>query len=482
MNSMKFNFDNSYLQLPSCLYSLVDPMVVNSPDLVVINNKLLEKMGLVDDVCLKEKALIFSGSHKLHAGGYFSQAYAGHQFGHFSVLGDGRAIMLGEHVTPAGQRYDVQLKGAGITPYSRRGDGRAVLGPMLREYVISSAFDALNIPTTSSLAVTVTGETVQREVAQPGAVLTRVADSHLRIGTFEFAALQDDQSVLKELLDYSVARHYPLIPEGQGKAEAFLFEVMLRQIACVVDWMRVGFIHGVMNTDNTTISGESMDYGPCAFMDEYDPKTVFSSIDTMGRYCFENQPVIIQWNLACLAESLLPLISQNKQESACRAETIISQFPDLYRDSWHNMMKSKLGLLGDDERDCKLISEFLLWMQNNHLDYTNTFRDFSDLDFTSECFTGEEFKHWYRLWDRRQSDMQVMITDVKDKMRQVNPRIIPRNHYVDKVIRAAENNDYKPLHQLLEALEHPYEYHKVQDNFSSPPLPGERIFQTYCGV
>ncbi|MEO0475756.1 MAG: YdiU family protein, partial [Planctomycetota bacterium] len=368
--------EDSYSALPEAMYTLTDPTPVASPKMVVFNDALADELGLgLSKLSEASLADLFSGNALPKNAKPLAQSYAGHQFGHFTMLGDGRAHLLGEHITPDGSRIDLQLKGSGRTPYSRGGDGRAVLGPMLREYLIAEAMHALGIPTTRSLAVVATGEPVQRETLLPGAILTRVATSHIRVGTFQFAGAMQDRTMLQALLDYTIERHDPDLMEADNKALALLDRVMHRQADLIVHWMRVGFIHGVMNTDNTVLSGETIDYGPCAFMDAYEPATVLSSIDVNGRYAYANQPAIIAWNLARLAEALLPLIHPNADEAVAIAEEKVNGFGDLYRDKWLTMMRSKLGLLGSDGGDYELISELLTWMKSNHADYTNTFRD-----------------------------------------------------------------------------------------------------------
>ena len=372
MTDIGWKFDNSYTQLSQNIMSRTLPTKVKSPKIVIVNYELAKHLGLdLSALNNEELAQLFTGNEIPKGSDPIAQAYAGHQFGHLAILGDGRAIVLGEHITPTNQRYDIQFKGSGRTPYSRGGDGKAALGPMLREYIISEAMYHLNIRTTRSLAVATTGENVMRETVLPGAILTRVAESHIRVGTFEYVAIKKDLTTLKKLLQYSVNRHYPEIKDLDKQAPEFLKLVMERQINLITDWIRVGFIHGVMNTDNMAISGESIDFGPCAFMDHYDPKTVFSSIDHHGRYAFANQPVIAQWNLARLADAILPLLDEDQNKAIEVGEEIIESFNEKYEKKFHEMMKKKLGLITDETEDAVLIKELLDAMEKNKLDYTN---------------------------------------------------------------------------------------------------------------
>ena len=381
-----WQLENSYADLPKQFYTRIKPTPVNKPNLVIFNKALSKELGidLPDDKELL--AQIFSGNKLPKKAKPISQAYAGHQFGHFSILGDGRAHLIGEQISPNAKRFDIQFTGSGPTPYSRNGDGRAALGPMLREYIISEAMNSLKIPTTRSLAVVKTGENIQRETLLQGAILTRVASSHIRVGTFQYIAARQKEDELKTLLDYTIDRHYPEIKNSNTQALDLLNLLMERQCDLVVNWMRVGFIHGVMNTDNVTISGETIDYGPCAFMDTYDPKTVFSSIDHQGRYSFANQPIITQWNLARLAETILPLISDKHEHALKLAEEAINTFADLYQNKWLDMMRLKIGLLTKENEDKDLISELLDVMQKHKADFTNTFRLLSE-----DALPDEEF-------------------------------------------------------------------------------------------
>lgn len=481
-NKYGFQFDNTYLTLPNVFYSQTSPITVSKPELVLLNSPLVTSMGL-NDVIKDDAALLFSGHMIPDGAAPFSQAYAGHQFGHFTMLGDGRAHVLGEHITPDGQRVDIQFKGSGRTPYSRQGDGRASFGPMLREYMISEAMHAFGIPTTRSLAVVTTGEDVFRDTILPGAILTRVSLSHIRVGSFEFAASNGDQTLVERLLNYTVGRHMPDIMGSENLAVDFLKAVMNQQADLMVHWMRVGFIHGVMNTDNMAISGETIDYGPCAFMDHYDPATVFSSIDRMGRYAFANQPNIAQWNLARLAESLLPLMDCDQDKAIQQAKEAIEEFPSLYHDKWTHMMKCKLGLFGEEPEDYSLISNLLDWMKKNHMDYTNTFLDLSHEDPpTGKPYQTEEFRVWHADLKRRYQKNQHSIKESKALMSQYNPKVIPRNHQVEGALDEALNGNLNRFNALLKVLSNPYEASPNLHEYQSPPAPSDRVYQTFCGT
>jgi uncharacterized protein YdiU (UPF0061 family) len=478
-------FDNSYSKLPQFFYTPLEPVPVKAPELVILNEELAKNMGL-DFSLLKseEKSALFGGNRILEGSNSIALAYAGHQFGHFTVLGDGRAILLGEHITPDHKRLDIQLKGSGRTPYSRRADGRAALGPMLREYVISEAMHYLGIPTTRSLAVVKTGENVMRERVLPGAILTRIASSHIRVGTFQFAASQGDPKLVKSLLDYTISRHYPGLVDSDNKAVALINAVIRKQADLIVHWMRVGFIHGVMNTDNMTLSGETIDYGPCAFMDTYDPNTVFSSIDHMGRYAYINQPKIAQWNIARLAEALVPLIHNDINKALDIAGDTINTFTDIYHDKWLSMMRAKLGLFGECKSDEVLIGSLLDWMQISNADFTNTFRDLSASDKPiGELYKQESFHVWYGRWQERLKQNTKPFTSSLCLMKSVNPAVIPRNHKVEQVLDAATyEGDLKPFHALLKVLKEPYKKRQIDKTYLLPPPPSDGIYQTFCGT
>lgn len=483
--SLGWNFDNSYLQLPESLYTRMSPTKVASPKLVVVNEQLASDLGLqLKKTSKEELAQLFSGNSLPEGAEPIAQVYAGHQFGHFTVLGDGRAHMLGEHLTPEGKRFDIQLKGSGQTPYARRGDGRAVLGPMLREYIISEAMHAFGIPTTRSLAVVSTGEPVMRETILPGAILTRVASSHIRVGTFEYVAYIGDNVALKKLADYAIARHYPEIMESEQPYLNFLKRIMDRQVTLVIEWLRVGFIHGVMNTDNMTICGETIDYGPCAFMDGYDPNTVFSSIDQRGRYAYAAQPSITGWNLARLAETLLPLIHEDQKKAISLVEDTLNAFNGKLQIKWLDMMRRKLGLLTEEKEDDQLIGDLLQWMQRSEVDYTNTFRDLSaDQFLKDDIYQDSNFTDWYVRWQQRLWRNSKPLTDAVGLMQSTNPAFIPRNHRVDAALNAAEENaDFSVLQTLLEVLTEPYQDKPSYSEFKHLPKPRERIYQTFCGT
>ena len=478
-------FDNSYAHLPEHFYTRIHPTPVPAPELVIMNHDLASALGLMPgNMSDDQLTALFSGNALPDDAEPIAQAYAGHQFGHFTQLGDGRAHLIGEHITPDGSRVDIQLKGSGQTPYARRGDGRAALGPMLREYIISEAMHALNIPTTRSLAVVTTGESAYRETALTGAILTRIATSHIRVGTFEYFSVRQDVNGLKTLADYTIHRHYPHLEKSDQPYLDLIQTVMERQIALIVNWLRVGFIHGVMNTDNTTISGETIDYGPCAFMDAYAPDTVFSSIDHMGRYAYANQPTIIGWNLARLAEALLPLLHDDIKQAITLAEKAIHPFHGLMQKAWLDMMCSKLGLLEAKKEDETLIGDLLQWMQRHHMDYTNTFRALtSEQKPDGEAFETEEFQKWWQNWQERLGHSKKPLSDALDVMRANNPAIIPRNHKVEDALSAAETQgNFTKLHRLLQAIADPYSDHPDDEAFRAPPKPEERVYQTFCGT
>jgi uncharacterized protein YdiU (UPF0061 family) len=477
-------FDNSYLALPSCFYTRLYPAPVSSPMLVMFNKPLADKLGIdYAHLSQAETAAILSGNSRLSKASYFAQAYAGHQYGHFTMLGDGRAIVLGEHITAHGKRFDVQLKGSGPTPYSRCGDGRAALGPMLREYIISEAMHALDVPTTRSLAVVKTGESIRRADVLQGAILTRIAQSHIRVGTFEFAAAQKNSAAVVSLLKYTIERHYPSLMHASNQALALLNAVIEKQVHLIVQWMRVGFIHGVMNTDNMTISGETIDYGPCAFMDAYNPHTVFSSIDRDGRYAYANQPTIAQWNLARLAETLLPLINPDVDIAVALAEKAVNAFSVMYQQKWLAMMRAKLGLFGEQAGDVQLIDDLLQWMQINHADYTNTFLALAQPEKPiGDLYDSQKFARWYQSWQARLAQNDQPVDDAYRLMQSVNPVVIPRNHQVEKALAAANEGDMTPFNRLLDVLEKPYQNSVKFKTYQQPPSPEEGVYQTFCGT
>jgi len=479
-----WRFENTYACLPEAFYERTKPAPFPLPQLLIVNHKLAQHLGLrFMDTPQDELAQLFSGQALPEGSQPIAQAYAGHQFGHLAMLGDGRALLLGEQRAPDGSLHDIQFKGSGQTRYSRRGDGRAVLGPMLREYIISEAMHALGIPTTRSLAVAVTGEWIVREVPKPGAILTRTASSHLRVGTFWFAALQQDHRLLVSLADYAIARHFPELIGRPERHLAFFRRVMERQASLIAAWQSIGFIHGVMNTDNMTISGETIDYGPCAFMDAYDPDTVFSSIDEQGRYRYAHQPAIAHWNLTRLAEALLPLFAEDEPRAIEMATRALDEFPQLYQRAYLARMRSKLGLFRDDGGDAQLIEGLLAWMHAAKADFTNTFREL-DPSAPAPAHAGDgSFIAWHAAWRERLARENRSIDAVQARMRTANPAIIPRNHRVEAALGAAERRqDLAPLRELLAALANPLDPHSEYLSFAEPPPAGFGSYQTFCGT
>lgn len=479
-----FNFDNSYINLPKEFYSHVNLKPVKSPKLVILNNNLASSLGLSLEFLKSPKGIsILSGNTKADDGAYISQAYAGHQFGHFTMLGDGRALLIGEQITPSNQRFDIQLKGSGRTPFSRGGDGRAVLGPMLREYIISEAMHGLKIPTTRSLSVISTGEDVYREEIKQGAILTRVASSHIRFGTFEFASYFLDKDKLKQLADYTIKRHFPFISDEQNKYVSLLEEVIKLQASLVAKWQCVGFIHGVLNTDNMSICGETIDYGPCAFMDTYDPKTVFSSIDTEGRYSYQNQVAMVSWNLYRFAETLLPLINDNEDKAIDIAQNCLAKFTGLAISNIISEMCSKIGIFKPDANDESLLNDLLDMMKKYKEDYTNTFLALTFEDFPqSGMFVTDEFSVWYKKYQDRIKSQGKSKAEVFNLMKNSNPAVIPRNHRVEEALAAAENGDFSVMNNLLKALANPFEHSDFQKEYSKPAPKSQCDYKTYCGT
>ena len=485
MKKIGWQFDNTYSKLPKNLLSKLNPTPVKSPEVVLFNHSLSKEIGLdFSEIDNEKLALTFSGNQLPDGSETIAQAYAGHQFGHFTLLGDGRALVIGEHIDKNKKRYDIQFKGSGKTPYSRSGDGRAALGPMLREYIISEAIHNLKIPTTRSLAVVKTGENVIREKNLEGAILTRIASSHIRIGTFQYACISKDKNDLKALFDYTIERHYPHIRNFKFPAIELLNIVTEKQIDLIIDWMRVGFIHGVMNTDNVAISGETIDYGPCAFMDTYDPRTVFSSIDYYGRYAFSNQPSIIKWNLEKFAEALIPLIDTDSNKSIEMAKEVLKDFDTKFKKGWFKMMRKKLGLKGEESKDENLIAELLSWMHQNKADYTNTFCHLMDgLIQKNKFFENEEFNYWKQQWKNRSNLYGNSPEKSLQTMYEANPLVIPRNHLVEEALNAAtENNDLTKVKELLKILKDPYKNKSNIDHYQSTPIPGKERYKTYCGT
>lgn len=480
-----WRFENSYTQLPQSFYTALDPVPVRNPRVAIFNHALAKSLGLnVNELSDADAAMLFSGNRLPKGAQPIAQAYAGHQFGHFTMLGDGRAILLGEHITPAGDRFDIQLKGSGQTPFSRRGDGRAALAPMLREYIVSEAMHALNIPTTRSLAVVSTGEPVARETLLPGAILTRIASSHIRVGTFEYVASLDNIDAIRTLADYTIYRHYPNLIHTENRYLEFLNGVIDRQASLIAKWMLVGFVHGVMNTDNMAISGETIDYGPCAFMDNYDISTVFSSIDYHGRYSFRNQPLAAQWNLARFAETLLPLLHSIPQEAITLAEHAVGTFPEIFQRYWLTGMRKKLGLFNLEDDDVHLIEQLLQWMQKNRKDYTYSFRSLASESLLKDDLSRDcEFAAWHTSWQERLSRQSESKVSAIGLMQASNPAIIPRNHLVEEALTiASEHSDYSKIHRLIKALSSPYTEMPEYNDYLTPPIPTQQAYQTFCGT
>lgn len=482
MNS--FNFDNTYLTLPEKFYSLVRPTVVKKPEFVVLNKALFSMLG-IDTENNSEVFDLLSGVSVHTTLSPFAQAYAGHQFGHFTMLGDGRAIILGEHLTSDNNRLDIQMKGAGKTPYARGGDGKATLKAMLREYLMSEAMHHLNIPSSRSLAVFKTGEKVYRESVEEGAALIRVMKSHIRIGTFEYASYYGAPNDLQALLNYTMNRIYPHIQENESPALQLLEAVMQAQIDLVVNWMRVGFIHGVMNTDNVSISGETFDYGPCAFMNTYHPQTVFSSIDVHGRYSFGNQPKIIHWNLVKLAQALLPLIDSNTEKAIQLAQQQINRFETLWDDAFYSAMLDKLGIEIKTKEDRSLVDELLAIMQQQKLDYTNTFAALSsEIETLTETLSGyPSMVPWLEKWKSSILKNPEGLAAAKKLMSSYNPVFIPRNHKVEEALDEACSGNFNSLNVLVNLLRSPYRFQAdFLDFMQAPSGEFENNYQTFCGT
>ena len=483
-NKIDWKFKNSYLQLPKDMQSKQLPEKVKNPKLVLINNNLSNELGInLSNLDPEYLALVFSGNQLPAGSDTIAMAYAGHQFGHFTILGDGRAILIGEHINNKKQRYEIQFKGSGKTEFSRNGDGKAALGPMLREYIISEAMYHLNIPTTRSLAVVKTDEKVIRETELTRAILTRVASSHIRVGTFQYFAYKKDDESLKSLVNYSIDRHYAEIKNSENIYINLIDRLMDKQIDLVVNWMRVGFIHGVMNTDNMALSGETIDYGPCAFMDKYDPKTVFSSIDHFGRYAYYNQPSITKWNLARFAECLIPFLDTNKDEAIKIATNKINEFDKKYEKKWLKMMSDKIGLLDTEKEDEVLILDLLQWMHSNKADYTNTFYNLiNEKIFNNQVYDNADFLTWKDRWKMRLSKYKNKMDKVEEKMKFSNPIIIPRNYKVEEALSAAESGDMSLVEILLKALEKPYENNSNLKDFQITEKLNKSGYKTYCGT
>lgn len=489
--TVHFPFQNSYSALPDSFFARVAPTPVAAPRLIKLNRPLATQLGLDPDVLeTPEGAAILAGKTVPDGADPIAMAYAGHQFGQFvPQLGDGRAILLGEVIDRDGVRRDIQLKGSGPTPFSRRGDGRAALGPVLREYIVSEAMYALGIPTTRSLAAVVTGEHVIRETALPGAVLTRIASSHIRVGTFQFFAVRRDTEAIRRLADHVIARHYQDLLRVERPYHALLAAVVARQAELVARWLLVGFIHGVMNTDNSSISGETIDYGPCAFMDAYNPAQVFSSIDEMGRYAYANQPRIALWNLTRLAECLLPLFSDEQEKAVAEAQDILGAFSDEFSAAYQAGLRKKVGLFTMRDGDDALIQDLLDAMAKNQADFTLTFRKLGEAagddaaDVRAQFMEPAAFDEWAGRWRARIALEPQTAAERQAAMHAVNPMFIPRNHRVEAVIQAAVNDDnYAPFEELVKVLAKPFEDQPEYAAYADPPLPDQRVLQTFCGT
>src|ERR1700733_10002538 len=493
-HSVRFNFENTYARLPEHFYVRLDPTPVSAPRLVKVNGELARKLGLDPDALANARGVeILAGNCVTEGSEPLAEAYAGHQFGHFvPQLGDGRANLLGEVDGCDGLRYDIQLKGSGRTPFSRGGDGRAALGPVLREYILSEAMAALGVPTTRALAAVTTGERVLRDTVLPGAVLTRVAASHLRVGTFQYFAAQGDTEGTRRLADYAIARHYPEAARVKQPYLALLNGVIARQASLVAQWMLLGFIHGVMNTDNTSISGETIDYGPCAFLEAYDPAKVYSSIDHYGRYAYGNQPTAMHWNLARLAEALLPVLEQevgDADAALASAKESLTAFGPRFEAARAAGLRRKLGLVTEREGDAQLAVDLLKRMAENRADFTLTFRRLCD---AAEGPEGDEvvrvlfadpgaYDAWAAAWRHRLEEEPAEARAAA--MRMANPAFIPRNHLVEAALSAAiERQDFQPFEELLDVVSHPYEDRPGLERYTTPALPEECVSQTFCGT
>lgn len=479
-----FRMEHTYTELPDTFFTSTHPTPVQEPELVLFNKPLARELGLHSTLLEDEKGVaLLAGNRVLDVFYPIAQAYAGHQFGNFTMLGDGRAILLGEHRTPNGKKVDMQLKAPGKTPYSRGGDGRAGMGPMLREYIMSEAMHGLGIPTSRSLAVVSTGEPVIRETMLDGAILTRVSSSHLRVGTFQYAAAFGTEDDVRALADYAIERHDPDLVSRADKYMQFLTRVMDKQASLIAQWQLVGFIHGVMNTDNMTISGGTIDYGPCAFMNIFDPSTVFSSIDLQGRYAFENQPNIGGWNLARFAESMIPLFHEDEDKAVELAQEAVSRYGDMYVEYWLAGMRAKLGLGRELDGDDELIHDLLTLMETHKLDYTMTFIDLTRHTLEESCFAGiDELNAWHARWQKRLKQEDRTESEIITQMKRVNPAMIPRNHLVEEALEAAvEDKDFSAVRKLNDVLRDPFAYTDEQAAFMKKEIP-TYPYQTYCGT
>lgn len=486
MNMNYIHFDNSYARLPNKFYSEVTPTPVKKPNIIKFNTHLAESLGI--DLNNKDRELFLSGNSLLSGSIPIAMAYAGHQFGHWvPQLGDGRAVLLGEVIDKKGFRRDIQLKGCGPTPFSRMGDGRAWLGPILREYILSEAMNNLGVPTTRALSAISTGEVVYREKEYPGAILTRVACSHVRVGTFQYFAARKDLDGLKILADYIIDRHYIECKNNNNPYLSLLKIIIKKQADLVSKWMGIGFIHGVLNTDNTSIYGETIDYGPCAFMDDYEFNKVYSSIDHSGRYAYKNQPEIIRWNLACLASCLLPLIHEDENKAVILAQKEIDEFPNIYNSYWLKIFRNKIGLNKSYEEDEILINDLLSLMEKDKADFTLTFRSISDLligdfRFKNYFFNQKDIEKWIARWKSRLSKEKTDKNNIFNFLNTINPAYIPRNHRIEEIIDEALKGDYSYFENLNKILMKPFDNQNENINFQNPPKDNQIVQQTFCGT
>jgi len=486
---MAIAFDNSYVKLPQRFYANQHPVPVSDPKLISVNHSLAEYLG-IDPLWLEsaEGVNIVAGNEILKGSEPIATVYAGHQFGHWNPrLGDGRAVLLGEVIAKDGERYDIQLKGSGITPYSRNGDGRAPLGPIIREYVVSEAMTALGIPTSRTLAAVTTGDAVYRESRLDGGVLARVAKSHIRIGTFQYFASLEDSEALRLLVEHVIERHYAEVINDENQVLELFRHIMLRIAQLMVHWQSVGFIHGVMNTDNMLLSGETIDYGPCAFMDTFDSAALYSSIDHQGRYAYRNQPPIAHWNLSVLGQTLLPLLHEDVKAATKLAQTALNLFPEMYYTEYRKMFGEKLGITDPDESDDTLIQEFLDLLEKNQCDFTLAFRRLSELTDETESVKSlfefpESFSSWLDRWRRHSDKDDITIASRQKNMLSANPAFIPRNHLVEEAIQQAYAGDFAQFHRLNQRLANPYVYEEKDRDLAEPPRPDQIVQQTFCGT
>ena len=486
---MPIPFNNSYVKLPERFYAKQLPVPVSNPELIAVNHVLAEYLGIDPHWLESDEGINVIAGNQLPDGSEpIATVYAGHQFGHWNPrLGDGRAVLLGEVVANDGQRYDIQLKGSGITPFSRNGDGRAPLGPVVREYIVSEAMAALDIPTSRTLAAVTTGDAVYRESRLDGGVLARVAKSHIRIGTMQYFASIEDTDGLKLLVEHIIERHYPESVDAKNPALAMFEQVMRRQAYLIAQWQSVGFIHGVMNTDNMLLSGETIDYGPCAFMDTFDSAALYSSIDHQGRYAYRNQPAIAHWNLSCLAQTLLPLFDTDEEKAVELAQNALNQFPDLYQKEYQAVFGEKLGLTTIQEDDEALIQDFVDLLQNNRCDFTLAFRRLGELPVGGSAIEPlfdfpDTFAGWISRWQSRCAQEPISAEDRHQQMMTTNPAFIPRNHLVEEAIQLAYSGDFSLFHRLNKRLAKPFDYDSDDQLLATPPKPDQVVQQTFCGT